>query len=164
MELFSELGILSVNRGELILSDITKVVKLYPILIKTFQKPIYFFYSNTDFKRPEDVAHDWHGSSEYWWLVLMINGIMNPFEDWVKTGEELEKHCMRKYGSFEAFQDPHHYFDEKSGISYTNPHPGAKPITNWSWEYEQNEKKKIIKVVHNRFLPAINKEIQLALQ
>ncbi|MDR2407700.1 MAG: baseplate wedge protein 53 [Bacteroidales bacterium] len=149
--------------GNYIFSDVTKVIKLIPILEKKYQMPIYFYYRIPDWNSPEQVSYDWYGDSGKYWLILLINKIINPFDDWLKTMDELEEWTIKKYGSFDAIREPHHYHDVKTNILYSTPHPGAQIITNWDYEYELNEKKRIVKVIYERFIYEVEQAIKTAL-
>jgi hypothetical protein len=151
------------NYKNFILADVTKVVKLIPILEKQYQRPIYFEYRIPNWFSPEEIAYNWYGDANKYWLILLINQIINPFDDWLKTMDELEEWCIKKYGSFDEFSKPHHYHDLKTDILYTTPHPGAKIVTNWDYEYELNEKKRIIKIIEKRFISNVEDAVRAAL-
>lgn len=55
-------------------------------------------YTIEDNHRPEDVSHLYYGTVDYTWLVCMINDVIDPYEDWLMTDENLEKKMIKKYG------------------------------------------------------------------
>jgi hypothetical protein len=95
------------------------------------------------------------------WVILALNNIVNPFEDWLLSDEEVKDRIKKKYGS--KLHDAHHY--EQDGILYTSlPEiKEGKPITkitNYEYEMAENEKKRTIKVLYPHLLSTIEKEVK----
>lgn len=112
-------------------------------------------------KSPEDIAYDLYGSCDYVWILLLCNNIINPFEDWLRTDEEMEEYIANKYGS--KADDIHHY--EYEGIIYWDK-PNAiigksvTSVTNSQYEFDRNEKKRKIKVVIPSIIPYIDEMLE----
>ncbi len=124
-------------------------------------KNIYFWHTIKNWKSPENVAYDFYGSCDYVWVILALNNIVNPFEDWLLSDEEVKDRIKKKYGS--KLHDAHHY--EQDGILYTSlPEiKEGKPITmisNYEYEIAENEKKRTIKVLYPHLLSTIEKEVK----
>lgn len=124
-------------------------------------KNIYFWYMIRNWKSPENIAHDFYGSCDYVWVILALNNIVNPFEDWILSEEELKSYIVSKYGS-KAY-NVHHY--EYNGILYTSmPDTGdfknIKTISNYEYEVSVNEKKRLIKILYPELLPDIEQEVK----
>lgn len=105
--------------------------------------PAIVDYIIKDWKSPENIAYDLYGSCDYVWIILLCNNIVNPFEDWLRTNEEMELYINAKYG--DKKDDINHY--ELDGIIYWNPIPNAVAVTNSQYEYDRNEKKRKIQVL-----------------
>lgn len=124
-------------------------------------KNIYFWHTIKNWKSPENMAYDFYGSCDYVWIILSLNNIVNPFEDWLFSDEELKQRINEKYGS--KLYDVHHY--EQNGISYTT-RPSELPghpitaITNYDYEIQENEKKRTIKVLYPHLLQQIENEVK----
>jgi hypothetical protein len=58
----------------------------------------YFDYVISEGDTPEIVAHKVYGDSEYHWLVMRINGIMNINTDWPLTYSQLMDSIEDEYG------------------------------------------------------------------
>jgi hypothetical protein len=41
------------------------------------------------FETPEQVAKKLYGNEYYYWVILKLNKVVNPIEDWIKSEEEL---------------------------------------------------------------------------
>lgn len=48
---------------------------------------------NTD--TPEGLSFNLYGTSRYWFLLLLINKIQDPFYDWILTDEECYEYAKR---------------------------------------------------------------------
>ena len=44
-------------------------------------KPAYYMITGEDIYRPDLISFKLYKTKEYWWVLLLINGIMNPFND-----------------------------------------------------------------------------------
>ena len=47
---------------------------------------------------PEDLSYRFYGTPNLYWLILMVNGIVDPRFDWPLSEEELYKLTKSKYG------------------------------------------------------------------
>lgn len=117
--------------------------------------PIFMDYLIKDWEAPEEIAHKLYGSCDYEWVILLANNIINPYTDWLLTNYELEQYIKNKYGS--KAKDIHHY--ELNGIIYYEPVLGSNPITNSEYEYDKNEKKRLINVVYPELLYQIQESL-----
>lgn len=44
-------------------------------------KPLYYRITSADYMRPWLVSYKCYGTVEFWWLLMFINDIENPFTD-----------------------------------------------------------------------------------
>lgn len=58
----------------------------------------FYPYIVEDWERPDTIAHDYYGSSEYYWVVLMSNNIYDPLYEWPLSYDMFKKHLRKKYG------------------------------------------------------------------
>lgn len=115
--------------------------------------------------KPEEVAFDLYDSTEYFWVILVANNIVNPFNDWVMNNEELVSFAISKYGEANL-KKAHHYLDINGRefdfdtsniirelIDDFQPVPFQyKAVTNFEYEAEVNGKKSVIWTVPKRNL------------
>ena len=66
------------------------------------------YYTILDGEQPEDVAYKLYGDPELHWTVLLVNNIVDPYNDWYLTTEVLEEFVKQKYGA--DFLDTHHHW------------------------------------------------------
>lgn len=79
-------------------------------------KPYWFEYRIQGWKSIENVAYDFYGSCDYVWAVMVVNNIVHPIHDWLKTDEEVMDYTIKKYGATNI-HSVHHY--EYEGLKYT---------------------------------------------
>ncbi|MGL6228680.1 MAG: baseplate wedge protein 53 [Culicoidibacterales bacterium] len=47
--------------------------------------------------RPELLSHELYGNVRYYWILLALNDIADPFYDWVCEQEAVHQHTIQKY-------------------------------------------------------------------
>ena len=60
----------------------------------------YDVYRVQDGERPEHIADRVYGSSEYHWVILMMNDIVDPFHDWPLGVRQEERFMEAKYPGY----------------------------------------------------------------
>lgn len=55
-------------------------------------------YTVSDGERAEDVAFNYYGSIDYYWVVLVSNKMINYYEDWPMSSDALTSYIIQKYG------------------------------------------------------------------
>lgn len=58
---------------------------------------VYLPYTVQDGEKPEDIANWYYGSTDYTWLVLMANNIVDPYHQWPKNVEDWNNYMIKKY-------------------------------------------------------------------
>ena len=71
------------------------------LLVKKYE---YFDYEINGSERPDQVAYNAYGSTEFYWIVLVINNIRNIWTEWPLGQEEFESYIVNKYGSIATAQ------------------------------------------------------------
>jgi hypothetical protein len=59
----------------------------------------YMTYEVQEGERPEDVAYFYYDDASLAWLVLLSNNIIDPYTEWPKSNENLEKYIIAQYES-----------------------------------------------------------------
>ena len=91
--LFSQLPIINYNGYEL--RDLSRRNRILP---PSITNPYLFLpYTVTDEDRPEDIAYYYYGSTDYTWLVLLANNMIDPYHDWPLKDEDFHKYIIKKY-------------------------------------------------------------------
>lgn len=47
--------------------------------------------------RPELLSYKLYGDVSYYWVLLMLNEILDPFHGWIKDEEAVHKSCEQRY-------------------------------------------------------------------
>ncbi len=90
---FDQLPIINYNGYQV--RDLTRRNRLLPVSISN---PYLFLpYTITDEDRPEDIAYYYYGSTDYTWLVLLANNIIDPYHDWPLKEDDFHKYLIKKY-------------------------------------------------------------------
>lgn len=157
------------GQAELAVNIINSVVAQY--------KPAYnllLFYTHNvkEGQRPEEVATEIYGNVKYTWLVILLNQVVDPWFDWPLSISELHDYCESKY---EDKNDIHHFIDltideevdDYDHQYFMNLYPNLpqniSPITNYQYEFEENLKRKEIKIINEEYLPMIVDQLDKAL-
>lgn len=128
---------------------------------------------------PEELSHELYGDTQYYWTLLYVNKIVNPYIDWVMSRSSLDEYCEIKYGSAEAVLEPREFVNittkliavgvehEKLLKEYndTNVVPlGFNLITNYEYEQRINDEKRYVYYVPPQSLVNFVDRFQTALR
>ena len=69
----------------------------------------YYTYTIINGERPEQVAVKEYGDESYYWIVLQVNDIVDPYSEWPLSDFEFEEYIITKYGSSQAAEQTRHY-------------------------------------------------------
>jgi len=145
----------------------------------------YYPYVVKDYERPDTISYDYYGTVNLTWLILISNNIIDPLHDWPLSGNSFNNYIITKYGSIqEARTTIHHHeivlrpetefyteeggftkilektaiVDEKTYLNYGST--TRKIVTNYDFEFIQNEKKRNIILIERNFAPQIQREVR----
>jgi hypothetical protein len=124
--------------------------------------------------RPDQVALEYYDSMQYDWVVLLVNNIINIYDEWPMNEHELQQYIERKYQNGSG--GIHHWVTQEitdmkgrvvlkgdiqvpEDFSYTK-YDGTvvpkellvRPISNYDFEYERNEYKRNIYLLRKDYL------------
>ncbi len=128
-------------------------------------------YDLTDGEKPEDVSFKIYGSVDYYWVVLLINGIVDRYYDWPMGFQEFEEYVNDKY---ENPGEIHHYeVVQSSGrqkgdspedythtIEVNADHQNAVSVSNYEYEQRLQNKKRQIKILNPDYLSSFIEEFE----
>jgi hypothetical protein len=138
-------------------------------------------YEILDGTRPDLVAEELYGSSNYDWIVIITSGITNIREEWPLSNKDLYEYSERIYGN--SLNSVHHYEttevrDLKNRLilekglevnsNFTIPHPDnyggiLNPvigISNYEYETKLNNKKSTIYLLKPSYLQQVLKDMR----
>ena len=108
---------------------------------------------------PEAVADDYYGNSDLHWVVLYMNNITDLQSEWALNENALIKYCQDKYGSskvydFYAYVSPDGVIGDKTFIEANYGVGNYTQLSNYDFESQINDKKRIIKLIKPEFINA----------
>lgn len=135
---------------------------------------VFYPYRVRDEDRPDTVAFDYYGSSDFFWLVLASNDMVDPYHDWPLSDADFEAYVLAKYGTREtALSTVHHYESATTDRwVYPDTRDNLPPeflvgfdteVTAYSWEKSLNEDKKTINLLSKRYARRAEAELRGAL-
>ena len=142
----------------------------------------YYPYRIKEFERPDIIAHQYYGSSDYTYLIFLANQIQDPLYDWPLFGDELKKFIEEKYGSIDSARTGIHHYEKilRSGSNATADtskilekvaivnketydvlsETERKIIYNYDYEIMKNNEKKEIVLIDNTYSRQIMNELR----
>ena len=147
---------------------------------------IYQEYIVKNGERPDQIANDFYGDEQYYWIILQINEITDYYNQWPLSQFELDEFITRKYQTDANALAIHHY--ETTEVKDINgnvllrtglhvpkdfqfkyrPDPSiaaintAFPIevTNRTYEYRLNNQKSVIQILQEKYVFDYAREVQ----
>ena len=120
------------------------------------------YYTDVDIPEgstPENVSLDVYGTTDYWWLILIANDVIDPFYDWLMRESEVEAYANKLYDNV---NDIHHWEDvEYNEYTENNVDETLTPVTNIEWEIYKNDKKRRISIINPNEIHKIEKEMKM---
>ena len=140
-------------------------------------------YTIKNNQRPDQVADEVYGNVNYDWVVLLVNNIINIYDDWPMTEQELYNYMVRKYG-VDDVEGIHHWVTQEvrstrgdiqlradiqvpEDFEYSRPDgtlvPKAelvRPMSNYDYESGLNDYKRGIHILKPQFLNAFVEEFE----
>lgn len=154
------------------------------IIKEVFEKrDAYYPYFINDGERPDTIAYDYYGDSNYDWLVLFSNNIVDPHHQWPLRDRDLLVHLQKKYGKTieELKSEVRHYYyggiggnietegdvARKSWLIYPEAwshldgeaRSGWLPKTVFDWEVETNNEKRKIRLLDKAYVRQVVTEL-----
>lgn len=138
--------------------DITFNVRLRREILSNVT--LFETYDMKEGETPESVSEKVYGSPHYHWAIMLANDKYDYIEDFPKTTFALEKFIDAKYGLKK--NDPHHYI--KDGEIVDQFTIGATAVSNYDHEYQENDKKRTIKLISRNLLTSLVSNLEKYLQ
>ena len=121
---------------------------------------------------PEDIAYKAYGDADFFWVVCLMNNIVNKYYDWPMREVEFQNFVADKYSNPDGI---HHYeITQSSGkqsgdgpddyshkIEVNSDTPGAESVSNIEHERRLQDKKRQIRILQPAFLDAFLEEFKL---
>lgn len=140
-------------------------------------------YTIQNNERPDQVAEKVYGNVNYDWVVLLVNNIINVYDEWPMTEQELYNYMVRKYGKDDV-ESIHHWVTQEvrstrgdiqlradiqvpEDFQYARPDGTmvpkselVRPMSNYDYESGLNDYKRGIHVLKPQFLNSFIEEFE----
>jgi len=141
------IGTTTTEKNQLIITDFFRRIRTGKEFVDVSTGVIPFAVQ--DGYTPERLAHEFYGSAYYHWVILLVNNIVNPREEWPMDIDQFNEFMADNY---EDAIEVHHYIDPVSGFVVDADFSGAVPVTNLEYEETINEQKRHIKMLDSKYL------------
>ncbi len=126
--------------------DVVDIFRKSVVPLGLTDETLFESYTVLDRESPETIAYELYGSSEYHWVILTINNIVNINKDWMLSVQDFGKHVTDNYSEPDA---AHHYEDSDGDVvDYSTD----TPVSNYTYEERINNIKANIKILKPRYL------------
>tara|TARA_B100001248_G_scaffold142857_1_gene107276 strand:- start:411 stop:923 length:513 start_codon:yes stop_codon:yes gene_type:complete len=124
------------------------------------------YYDVKDGETPEMIAHKYYGDVNLHWTILVVNDVIDYYEDWPMSVQRFEQFVKDKYDNPQGI---HHYeISQTSGDTTvkidvgmnTTEYPSATAISNYQYEDSLQEKKRQIRLIGTRYIDSFVKEFE----
>ena len=132
---------------------------------------IYTKWVIRDEDTPHIIAHKLYNSTHYYWIVLMINKMIDPVFDFPMRSVELDSFVDMKYG-VENRRAFHHWEsvdtgavgDLPDGIIVDSLYPHKIDIDNYEYELKINNSKRNIIILKPEYLEDVLRDLETILK
>jgi len=127
---------------------------------------VYSLWNIRDVDTLLNISKKLYKSEHYYWVIMMMNDMMDPFFDWPLNEGDLRKYIISVYG-VENIYSIHHYESEYDANIYALPagHEVSDDyaynklaISNYDYESDLNEAKRSIRLLQPEYLDMVKKE------
>ena len=128
-------------------------------------------YDVSEGEKPEDVAYKIYGDADYFWVVTLVNNIVNRYYDWPLPEFVFQQYLKDKYSNPDAI---HHYeVTQQSGkqagegpadyshkLEVNSDYPGAQSVSNREYENRLQDHKRQINILLPKYLGVFEEEFR----
>ena len=128
-------------------------------------------YDVSEGEKPEDVAYKIYGDADYFWVVTLVNNIVNRYYDWPLPEFVFQQYLKDKYSNPDAI---HHYeVTQQSGkqagegpadyshkLEVNSDYPGAQSVSNREYENRLQDQKRQINILLPKYLGVFEEEFR----
>ena len=124
---------------------------------------------------PEIISYKHFGSTDYFWVICLMNDISDRYYDWPLDYQAFEEYVNDKYDNPQAI---HHYEKSQSSGATTGNGPGdfshkievnstdadAQSVSNYEYEQRLQDQKRQIKLLDKAYLNQFVEEFERLIQ
>ena len=156
-----------VNGNTIDVTDIFRRVKIKDKLANNVT--LFDKYDVIEGEKPEDVAYKAYGDADYFWVITLVNNIVNRFYDWPLDEYSFQQYVADKYSNPDGI---HHYEITQSSGKQTGDGPsdyshfiecnstdaGAQAVSNIQYERRLQDQKRQINILSPGYLKVFENE------
>lgn len=129
------------DTNNIVVTDFIRAIKIDPSLK---DNPIFFTtYEARDGDTPEIISHKFYKTTQYHWVIMVINEKFDPWRDFPQSDEVIVAYSSEKYNDINAT----HHYEDANGNVVDEFAQLSTPISNLEYERKLNETKRIIKIM-----------------
>ena len=126
-------------------------------------------YDVSEGEKPEDVAYKIYGDADYFWVITLVNNIVNRYYDWPLDTFSFQQYIKDKYSNpdgihnYEATQSSGPQTgdgpaDYSHKLEVNSDYPGAQSVSNREYENRLQDEKRQIRILSPQYLGAFEDE------
>ena len=132
--------------SRILVTDFIRAIKIDPQL--KFNELLYDTYIAKDGETPEIISHKKYKSTQYHWVIMLLNEKFDPWRDFPQTDANIIKMAREKYVDINAI----HHYEDGSGNWVDEFTPLKSAVTNIEYERQLNEQKREVKILRPELL------------
>jgi len=158
-----------VNGNTNIVTDIFRRVKIRSKIADNVS--LLDKYDVAEGEKPEDIAYKIYGDADYFWVITLVNNIVNRYYDWPLPEFVFQQYLKDKYSNPDAI---HHYeVTQQSGkqagegpadyshkLEVNSDYPGAQSVSNREYENRLQDEKRQINILLPKYLGVFEEEFR----
>jgi hypothetical protein len=132
---------------------------------------MFSFYDVQDGDTPESISYKHFGTTDYFWVICLMNDITDRYYDWPLSNSSFESYVTQKYDNPQAV---HHYEKVQSSgdttgngpadydhmIEVNSTDPDGQSVSNYEYELREQDKKRQIKLLDKAYLNLFVEEFE----
>ncbi len=136
---------------------------------------LYATYDVVPGDTPEIISFKHFGSTDYFWVICLMNDITDRYYDWPLDYQAFEEYVTDKYDNPQAI---HHYEKDQSSGTTTGTGPGdfshkievnstdtdGQSVSNYEYEQRLQDQKRQIKLLDKAYLNQFVEEFERLVQ
>tara|TARA_B100001057_G_scaffold460121_1_gene510909 strand:- start:7 stop:549 length:543 start_codon:yes stop_codon:yes gene_type:complete len=128
-------------------------------------------YDVSEGEKPEDIAYKIYGDTDFFWVVTLVNNIVNRYYDWPLPEYVFQQYLKDKYSNPDSI---HHYevtqpsgkqtgegpADYSHKLEVNSDYPGAQSVSNREYENRLQDQKRQINILLPKYLGTFEQEFR----
>jgi hypothetical protein len=115
------------------------------------------YYEIQSGEQPEDVAYKIYGDPKLYWTILLVNNIVDPYNEWYMSDEVLREFVDQKYGVGNSANTHHWILPERPEICVEYDRAKLangeiEEVSHLRHEEIENDNRQNIKIVSKRYI------------